>query len=109
MKLSLFKQSSCAAGSLLSAFIILVACAIVLVIYLAFGILSQTLSYGTLQLIVVLGFFVFVYLVLILSLLGVVLAGMSLLLREKRPLLAVLGLILNAGPLFLAILTRFVE
>ncbi len=109
MKALPFKSSPFGRASLACAFFNVLAFTAVFVFYQApdvfLGFLKG-LSFGTLQLIFIFGFFGFLIVVFVISFVGVILSVGSLYTREERPVLAVLGLILNGGPLLVVVLLR---
>lgn len=109
MKLLPFKSSPFGRASLLCALFNLLAFAAVYIVYLTPRFFLENLSPGTLQLIVIFGFFGFLIVVFVCSLVGVILSIGSLYTKEERPLLAVLGLILNGGPLLVVVLIRTLD
>lgn len=102
MKSSLFKRSPCAALSLLSAILIILAYVV------AFGVslIENKLAPGTQMLLGLLIFIGFVFVVLPLSLAGAILAIVSLFRREERPVLAVFSLIVNGSSSVFIVLLR---
>jgi hypothetical protein len=109
MKLLPLKSSPFSRASLFCALFNILAFAAVYVVYLAPRFFLENLSPGTLQIIFIFGFFGFLIVVFVFSLVGVVLSVGSLYTKEERPLLAVLGLILNAGPLLVVVLMRTLD
>ena len=106
MKSLPFKSSPFGRASLVCAFFNILAFAAVFIVYLAREFFLKNLSFGTLQLIYVLGFFGFVIVIFVISFVGTILSVGSLYTREERPALAVLGLILNGGPFLVVVLLR---
>jgi hypothetical protein len=109
MKSSLFKTSFCGASSLLCGLVIVLAFACVYVVYLNFEFIGRHLDYGSMMLLSLFGFFGFVLLIFVISLTGLILAVLSFILREKRPVLAVLGLVLNASAFCMMVAIRFLS
>ena len=107
VKPSLFKTSFCGASSVLVGFLIVLAFAFVYVLYLNIEFIVKHLDYGTMYLLSVLGFFGFVFLIMGLSFVGLILAILSFILREKRPWLGLLGLLFNGIAFFLMVMVRF--
>ena len=102
MKLSLFKRSPYTAWSLLAALLLILAYVV------AFGVslIENKLAPGTQMILGLLIFIGFVFVVLPLSLLGTILAIVSLFRREERPVLAVFSLIVNMSSSVLIVLLR---
>jgi hypothetical protein len=88
-------------------FLIVLAFAFVYVLYLNIEFIVKHLDYGTMYLLSVLGFFGFVFLIMGLSFVGLILAILSFILREKRPWLGLLGLLFNGIAFFLMVMVRF--
>ena len=104
-----FKSSPFGRASLVCALLNILIFAVVSAFYLApkvFLVFLKGLSLGTLQLIFIFGFFALLIVVFVISLVGVILSVGSLYTREERPVLAVLGLILNIVPLVMVVLMR---
>jgi hypothetical protein len=104
-----FKSSPFGRASLVCALFNVLAFAAVFLFYRApgaFYVFLRNLSGGTLQLVLLFGFFGLLIVVFVFSLVGVILSVGSLYTREERPALAVIGLILNVGPLALVVLMR---
>src|SRR2546423_14401125 len=94
MKSGFFRSPACNVASLVLALPFILSVVLVLVVVVS---LKELLVF-------LLGpLFLLFILVLPFSLMGALLAVVSLFRREKRPLMAVLGLILNGGPLLLAV------
>jgi len=108
MKLQFFKSSPCSCVSLIFAFPFVLGVAFGLLIFLGayFKILNSD-SFSVIFMVGSIGFMFWFILVLILSLAGLILAVLGLARREKRPLIAVLGLLLNGCPLILIVLILF--
>ena len=107
VKPSLFKTSFCGASSVLVGLVIVFAFAFVYVLYLNVEVIVKHLDYGTMYLLAVLGSFGFVLLIMGLSFVGLILAILSFILREKRIWLGLLGLVLNGIAFFLMVMIRF--
>jgi hypothetical protein len=104
-----FKSSPFGRASLFCALLNVLAFAAVFLFYQAPGVFLvflKNLSGGSLQLVFLFGFFGFLIVVFVFSLVGVILAIGSLYTKEERPALAVVGLIGNAGPLIYVVLMR---
>ena len=104
-----FKSSPFGRASLVCAFFNVLVFTAVFLFYQApgvFVVFLKNLSHGTLQIIFIFGFFGLLIVVFVVSLVGVILSVGSLYTREERPVLAVVGLILNIGPLVMVILMR---
>lgn len=101
-----FKSSPFGRASLVCALLNALAFAAVFVVYLFPKFFLENLSFGTVYLVALLGFFGFVVFVFVCSLVGVLLAFGSLYYREERRVLAVLSLIMNLGPLIVVVLLR---
>lgn len=106
-KPSLFKTSFCGASSVLVGLIIVLAFAFVYALYLNFEVIAKHLDFGTLTLLGVFGFIGFVFLIMGLSFVGLILAILSFILREKRPWLGLLGLLFNGSAFFWMVIIRF--
>ena len=109
MKSLPFKSSPFCRASLICALFNVLAFSAVFIFYQApeffLGFLKG-LGFGALQLIFLFGFFGFLIVVFVISLVGVVLAVGSLYTREERTVLAVLGLVINIVPLLGVVLLR---
>src|SRR2546423_9616456 len=108
MKSGFFKSSPCSVASLMIAvpFILGVAFGFVVFLAASLGILDSDTFY-VLFMLGSIGFMFWFIFVLVCSLAGVILAVVSFFRREKRPLMGVLGLMLNGGPLCLIVLVLF--
>ena len=102
---SVYKTSPYGFLSLLSALPFVLGAVFVLVVYLVAT--SEILDRGTARLIFVVGsvgLMIWFVLVLVLAIAGVSLGVVSLVRREKRPLMPIVGMLLNACPLVSMIL-----
>ena len=108
MKLDSFKSSPCSLASLIFSLPFILSLVFGFVVFLAayLKILSSDAFYVTFM-VGSMAFAFWFVIVLICSLVGVMLALAGLFRKEKRPLLAVLGLIVNGCPLVLGILVLF--
>jgi hypothetical protein len=108
MKLDFFKSSPCRVVSLIIALPFILGVAFGFIVFLAASLkLLGSDAFYAIFMLGSMGFMFWFVLVLICSLAGVILAVVSLFRREKRPLMGVLGLILNGCPLILGILVLF--
>jgi hypothetical protein len=108
MNSDFFKSSPCSVASLIIALPFILSVAFGFVVFLAASL--KIFNSDTFYVIFMFGSIVFMFwfvFVLILSLIGVILAAGGLFRREKRPLMAVLGLLLNGCPLILVVLVLF--
>ena len=108
MKSDFSKSSRCSVASLIIALPFILAVVLGCVVFLAASL--KLLGSDTFNAIFMVGSIAFMFwfvLVLVCSLAGVILAVVALFRREKRPLMGVLGLILNGCPLILMILILF--
>lgn len=108
MKSGFFKSSPCGGASLIIALPFILGVAFGFVVFLAGAL--KLLGSDTFYAIFMLGSIAFMFwfiFVLICSLAGVIVAIVSLFRREKRPLVGMLGLILNGCPLILMLLVLF--
>jgi hypothetical protein len=108
MKPGFFKSSPCGVASLIITLPFILGVAFGLVAFLAAWL--KLLGSDTFYVIFMVGSIAFMFwftIVLVCSLAGVILAVVSFFRREPRPLMGVLGLILNGCPLILMILVLF--
>jgi hypothetical protein len=112
MRLDFFKSSPCSGASLIVAlpFLLSIILSVVFAFLVSLAAGLKLVGSDTLYVIFMVGSMGFMFwfvIVLVVSLVGVILAAVGLFRREKRPLIAVLGLMLNGCPLILMVLVLF--
>jgi hypothetical protein len=103
-----FKSSPCSVASLIIALPFILSIALGFLVFLAGSLkLINSDTFYVIFMVGSMGFMFWFVIVLVSSLVGVILAAVSLYRKEKLPLIAMLGLMLNGCPLILMILVLF--